>query len=224
MSARASVGVAVDVAVLSLPDDRLSVLLVKLKRPPYEGRWGLPGGLIGARETVEQAAARELAEETGLIDFALEQVRTFSAPDRDPAGRCVSVAFLACVPAEQARLQTTGKYAGVGWFPVDDLGAARPLPFDHADIVAAAVARLRELCAYTNVTWSLMPRELTLGALMRAHEAIAGRALDPRNFRKRVLEADMLVETGGVRGGKHRPARLYRFRQRKTVMIGRGSQ
>jgi 8-oxo-dGTP diphosphatase len=213
-------GVAVDVAVLSLEGDRLSVLLVKLKRAPFEGRWGLPGGLIGAHETVEAAAARELEEKTGLRDVVLQQVQTFSAPDRDPNGRCVSVAFLALVPAEQARLTATSKYAGVGFFATDELP---PLPYDHADIVAAAVARLRALVEYTNVAWSLLPRELTLGALQRAHEAILGRALDPRNFRKRVLESDLLVPTGtSLRGGAHRPARLYRFKHRKTVMIGRG--
>ena len=213
-------GVAVDVAVLSLEGDRLSVLLVKLKRAPFEGRWGLPGGLIGAHETVEEAAARELEEKTGLRDVVLEQVRTFSAPDRDPSGRCVSVAFLALVPAEQARLTATSKYAGVGFFATSELP---PLPFDHAEIVAATVARLRAMVEYTNVTWSLLPRELTLGALQRAHEAILGRPLDARNFRKRVLESDLLVPTGETRrGGAHRPARLYRFKHRKTVMIGRG--
>ena len=212
---------AVDVAVLSLEREQLSVLLVKLKRAPFEGRWGLPGGLIGASETVEAAAARELAEKTGLADVVLEQVRTFSAPERDPNGRCVSVAFLALVPAEQARLTATSKYAGVGFFATDELPA---LPYDHAEIVAAAVARLRVMVEYTNVAWSLLPRELTLGALQRAHEAILGRPLDPRNFRKRVLESDMLVPTGETsRGGAHRPARLYRFKHRKTVMIGRGT-
>ena len=210
-----------DVAVLSLEGDRLAVLLVKLKRAPFEGRWGLPGGLIGVRETVEQAAARELEEKTGLRDVVLEQVRCFSAPERDPNGRCVSVAFLALVPAEQARLTTTSKYAGVGFFATDDLPE---LPYDHADIVAAAVTRLRTMMEYSNVAWSLFPRELTLGALQRAHEVILGRELDPRNFRKRVLESDLLVPTGQTqRGGAHRPARLYRFRHRKTVMIGRGT-
>ena len=212
---------AVDVAVLSLEGDCLSVLLVKLKRAPFEGRWGLPGGLIGADETVEDAASRELREKTGLgADVVLEQVRTFSAPGRDPNGRCVSVGFLALVPVEAARLSATGKYAGVGFFPADELP---PLGYDHAEIAGAAVARLRALAEYTNVAWSLLPREFTLGALQRAHEAILGRALDARNFRKRVLESDMVAATGATqRGEAHRPARLYRFRHRKTVMIGRG--
>jgi 8-oxo-dGTP diphosphatase len=215
-----AIGVAVDVAVLSLEGDRLSVLLVKLKRAPFEGRWGLPGGHIGASETVEAAAARELREKTKVTDVVLEQVRCFSAPDRDPNGRCISVGFLALVPVEAARLTATGKYAGVGFFPADELP---PLGYDHAEIAGAAVARLRALAEYTNVAWSLLPREFTLGALQRAHEAILGRALDARNFRKRVLESDMVAATGATqRGEAHRPARLYRFRHRKTVMIGRG--
>jgi 8-oxo-dGTP diphosphatase len=220
LKASNGIGVAVDVAVLSLEGDRLSVLLVKLKRPPFEGRWGLPGGLIGADESVEAAAARELEEKTGLADVVLEQVRTFSAPDRDPHRRCVSVAFLALVPAEQARLTATSKYAGVGWMPTDELP---PLPYDHQEIVAAAVSKLRALVQYTNVAYSLLPREFTLSALQRAHEAILGKSLDPRNFRKRVLENQLVVPTGELeRGGAHRPARLYRFKHRKPVMIARG--
>ncbi len=210
-------------AVLSLEADRLAVLLVKLKRAPFAGRWGLPGGLIGAAETVEDAAARELREKTGLgaaEPVVLEQLRTFSAPARDPSGRCVSVAFLALVPAEHARLSATRKYAGVGFFPADELP---PLAFDHEGIVAAAVARLRAMVEYSNVAWSLLPPEFTLGDFQRVHEAILGRALDARNFRKRALDAQVVVPTGGTRrGAAHRPARLYRFKHRKTVMIGRG--
>lgn len=213
-------GVAVDVAVLALSDERLCVLLVKLRRAPFEGRWGLPGGLIGARETVEDAATRELREKTGLHDAFLEQVRCFSAPDRDPSGRCVSICFLGLVPAEQAQLSATGKYAGITFQPVDDLP---PLPFDHAAMVEAAVARLRGLLETTNVAYSLMPPEFTLGALQRTHEAALGRALDTRNFRKRLEDHEVVVPTGAMsRGGAHRPARLYRFKERKLHMIGRG--
>jgi 8-oxo-dGTP diphosphatase len=216
----AGIGVAVDVAVLSLESERLSVLLVKLKRAPFEGLWGLPGGHIGARETVEAAAARELEEKTHVRGAVLEQVGAFSAVERDPNGRCVSIGFLAPVPASQARLSATSKYAGVGFFPADELPR---LGYDHAEIAAAAVERLRALAETTNIAWSLLPREFTLGALQRAHEAILGRALDTRNFRKRVLDTETVVPSGATqRGEAHRPARLYRFRHRKTVMIGRG--
>jgi 8-oxo-dGTP diphosphatase len=209
------IGVAVDVAVLALDGERLSVLLVKLKRAPYEGRWGLPGGRIGARETVEEAAARELAGKTGLSEVWLEQLKTFSAPDRDPGERCVSVAFLALVPAEQARLSATSKYGGIAFFPADE---PHELPFDHDEIVAAAVERLRELVTYSNVAWSLFPREFGLGDLQRGYEAILGHSLDPRNFRKRLVDQEIVVPTAEVRrGGAHRPARLYRFAKRRTV-------
>lgn len=211
--------VAVDVAALTVTDDRLAVLLVKVRRPPLEGFWALPGGLIGQEETIEAAAARELREKTGLEDVYLEQLYTFSDPGRDPVPRCISVAHLALVPARLAELRATPKYAGVAFFPV----AALPeLGFDHDLIVARAVERLRAKLGYTNVAWSLLPETFTLTELQRLYEAILGERLDPRNFRKRVRELGLVTPTREVRrGGAHRPARLYRFTTRRTQLIAR---
>jgi 8-oxo-dGTP diphosphatase len=216
-----AIGVAVDIVALSLQADRLAVLLVKLKRAPYEGRWGLPGGRIGAGETLEAAAARELLEKTGLRR-ELMQVRAFSAPDRDPAGRCISVAFLATIAAGDAQLSPTSKYAGVAWFPLAEL---QRLPYDHEVIVAAAADRLRELTETTAIAATLLPPSFTLGELQRAHEAVLGVQLDARNFRKQVAERGLVVETGEIRrGGRHRPAKVYRVRARKNPAAERGSR
>jgi 8-oxo-dGTP diphosphatase len=213
----AAIGVAVDVAVLSIVDGRLSVLLVKMRRSPFEGRWALPGGLIRADETVEAAARRELEEKTGLADVWIEQLYTFSAPRRDPNGRCVSVGFLALIPSARARLEATSKYAGVGFFRVDELPA---LAFDHATIVAAAVDRLRAKLEYTNAAYSLLPDTFALSELQAVYETVLGTPLDPRNFRKRVLELGLVRETGGVRRtGAHRPARLFRFVARRPEQV-----
>jgi 8-oxo-dGTP diphosphatase len=211
------IGVAVDVAVLSIVDGRLSVLLVKMRRPPFEGRWALPGGLIRLDETVETAALRELEEKTGLAEVWIEQLYTFSDPRRDPNGRCVSVGFLALIPSARARLEATTKYAGVGFFPVDELPS---LAFDHAAIVAAAVDRLRAKLEYTNAAYSLLPEAFSLSDLQRAYEIVLGTTLDPRNFRKRVLELGLVKQTGGLRrSGAHRPARLYRFAARRPEQV-----
>jgi 8-oxo-dGTP diphosphatase len=213
------IGVAVDVNVFTVEHDQLAVLLVKVRRPPFEGRWALPGGLIGQEETVEAAAARELEEKTGLRDVYLEQLYTFSDPARDPNGRCISVAHLALVPAAQAQLTATTKYAGVGFFPVSE-GELPPLAFDHAKIIAVATERLRSKLEYTNVAYSLLPETFTLSELQSTYEVVLGRPLDPRNFRKRIQELNLVVPTGELRrGGAFRPAQLYRFTSREPTVL-----
>jgi 8-oxo-dGTP diphosphatase len=209
-------GVAVDVAVFTVLEGRLQLLLLRMKRAPYEGKWALPGGRIGMEERVEDAAARELAEKTGLDDVFLEQLYTFSEPDRDSGGRCISVAHLALIPPT-AQLRTTDKYSGIGWFPVDKLP---PLAFDHRAICTAAVRRLRAKLEYTNVAYSLLGPEFTLGELQRVYEAILGNPLDPRNFQRRIQEIGLVETTGRMRTGQaHRPARLFRFSVRKPMEI-----
>ena len=211
------IGVAVDVVVFTVAAGRLSVLLTAVKRPPYAGKWALPGGLIGARETLDQAAARELEEKTGLRDVFVEQLYTFSALRRDPAGRVVAVAYLALVPAHGVLLSATEKYAGIAWFPAAKLPA---LAFDHGEMVRYAVQRLRYKLEYTNVAYSLLADAFTLSELQGVYEAILGRALDPRNFRKRILSLGLILPTGEERrGGAHRPASLYRFVAREPRII-----
>jgi 8-oxo-dGTP diphosphatase len=213
------VNVAVDVVVLALPDGVFSVLLVKLRRPPFEGVWGLPGGIIGAGETVEVAAERELSEKTGLTsnEVHIEQLYTFSAPDRDPNGRCVSVAHLGLVCAPLAQLRATEKYAGVAWVPLSKLPR---LAYDHKLIVSVAVERLRAKLQYSNVAYSLLPERFPLAALQGAYEAVLGKSLDTRNFRKRMIDLGVVVETREIERGKaHRPARLYRFASRRPTLV-----
>jgi 8-oxo-dGTP diphosphatase len=209
-------GVAVDVAVFTVQTGPLEVLLLRMTRPPFEGRWALPGGRIGLDETVEAAATRELEEKTGLRDVYLEQLFTFSDPARDPAGRCISVAHLALIPASN-QLRTTDKYSAIGWFAAD---RPPPLAFDHRAIVAHAVKRLRAKLEYTNLAYSLLPASFTLGELQRVYEAILGRSLDPRNFQRRIQAIGLVQETGQLRTGRaHRPARLFRFTVRRPMEI-----
>jgi 8-oxo-dGTP diphosphatase len=209
-------GVAVDVAVFTVQNARLELLLLRMKRAPFEGKWALPGGRIGMEETVEDAAARELEDKTGLSEVYLEQLYTFSDPARDPGGRCISVAHLALIPPT-AQLRTTDKYSGIGWFPAERLP---PLAFDHRAISAAAIRRLRAKLEYTNVAYSLLPLQFTLGELQRLYEAILGKPLDARNFQRRIQVIGLVEETGHMRTGQaHRPARLFRFRVRKPMEI-----
>src|SRR5215471_4161263 len=142
-----TIGVAVDLAIFTVQERRLELLLIRMKREPFDGKWALPGGRIRGDETVEQAAVRELTEKTGLGDVYLEQLYTFSEPARDPGGRCISVAHLALIRGD-VQLRTTDKYSGIGWFPVARLP---PLAFDHQQIAAYAVKRLRAKLEYTDV-------------------------------------------------------------------------
>jgi 8-oxo-dGTP diphosphatase len=191
----------------------------------------LPGGFVRDDETLEQAARRELAEETGVRDLGdavVEQLATFGDPDRDPRARIVSVAHTALVPWERVQHARGGDDAAAAAFhEIDDdhvIGhgpARRPLPLacDHALIVRTAVERLRARITYTTAPFALMPEEFTLAELQAAYEAILGTTLHRRAFRERVEREGWVVATGAMRGGAHRPARLFRAATRELLWM-----
>jgi 8-oxo-dGTP diphosphatase len=209
--------VAVDVIIFTVRDETLQVLFVQLKAPLYSGSWAFPGGLVPSGESTEAAATRFLFETTGVKDVYLEQLYTFSNPNRDPHGHVVSVAYFALVNRTRINLRVPGKCANIGWFPV----AAPPaLAYDHADMLEYALQRLRWKLEYTNIVYGLLPRDFTLTELQRVYEIILGRPLDKRNFRKKMQSLGMLQVTPRmVKVGAHRPARLYRFRRRLPMII-----
>ncbi len=212
------IAVTVDVVIFALRDNDLQVLLVKRKYPPYEGLWAIPGGYVQADESLEDAAARELREETGIgvgeletgatVPY-IEQLYTFGDPGRDPRGRVITIAYFALVPAPLV-IQAGSDASDAEWKPV------RPLPqmaFDHARIVQYALKRLRYKLEYSAVGFQLLPPVFTLSALQRAYETILGETLDKRNFRRRILQAQVIEQTGQYQTGEGRPAMLYRFRE-----------
>jgi 8-oxo-dGTP diphosphatase len=201
--------VTVDLVIFTLRQDRLQVLLVKRKHWPFEGMWALPGGFIHMDESLEEAARRELEEETGVRDVYLEQLYTFGDPDRDPRTRVVTVAYFALVSSDHLKLRAASDAADANWFPAND---PPPLAFDHTDILSYAVTRLRYKLEYSTVGFQLLPAEFTLTELQIAYETILDEKLDKRNFRRRILQAGVLEETSFQRVGEHRPAKLYRFR------------
>jgi 8-oxo-dGTP diphosphatase len=214
---RQDIRLAADAVIFTVKDGRLHVLLIRMKKAPFEGRWTLPGGLLEDGETTEGAARRVLRTQTGVKDAYLEQLATFDAPKRDPFGRVVSVAHFALLPGEDVELRTTEKYAGVKW---QDVAKASKLAYDHDLVLKTAVDRLRAKLEYTNVVWSLLPEDFALSELQGVYEAILGRGLDKRNFRKKILSLGLLKSTGKKRAeGAHRPAELYRFRRRELSYI-----
>lgn len=208
---------ATDAVIFTVQDGELKVLLIQMKKKPFEGEWAIPGGLLGDKEKTEEAAKRILAEQTGVSDVYLEQLMTFDEPKRDPFGRVVSVAYFALMNSEGIELKTTAKYADVRWWPVKKLPE---LAYDHKDIMKVAVQRLRYKLEYTNVVWSLLPKTFPLSRLRDIYEIILDRPIDKRNFLKKILSLDMVEPTGKKSsGGAHRPAELYRFKQRKLKII-----
>lgn len=208
--------VAVDVVAIALEDDGAGAgtpvfLTLRRPRPPFAGDWALPGTLVREEEDLSQAVLRILADGPGLPrPRHLEQLATFGAPDRDPRGRVFSVSYLALVPRPVPVRETAA------WWPVAKSPA---LAFDHDVILHSAVDRLRGKLSYSNVAYGLLPDAFTLSDLQAVYEAVLGRALDKRNFRKKMLSLDVLAETEELRRGPHRPAQLYRFRDAALVVL-----
>jgi 8-oxo-dGTP diphosphatase len=205
--------VAVDLVIFTIREDVLHVLLIQRGVPPFEGEWALPGGFIRHGESLEAAALRELEEEAGVRDVYLEQLYTFGDPARDPRGRVVTVAYYALVAADRAPLAAGSDATAARWWPV----AEHPrLAFDHSRILEYAVERLRNKLEYTTVGFQLLPKEFTLTQLQRVYEAILGRRLDKRNFRRKMELLGILAPLKKrVREGRNRPAQLYAFSQRR---------
>jgi ADP-ribose pyrophosphatase YjhB (NUDIX family) len=203
------VQVTVHIVIFTIQADRLHVLLVRRGVAPFEGRWAIPGGFVRADESLEAAARRELEEETGVRDVYLEQLYSFGDPGRDPRGRVVTVSYYALVAADRAPLIAGTDAAAARWWPTDE---HPPLAFDHDAILSYAIERLRNKLEYTTVGFQLLPQKFTLTQLQRVYQAILGRPLDKRNFRRKIELLGILTPLKEwLREGPSRPARLYEF-------------
>lgn len=203
--------VTVDIILFTFQEGKLKVLLVRRGGPPFANMYALPGGFVEINEEIETAARRELYEETNIQDIYLEQLYTFGAPDRDPRTRVITVAHFALLSIDQAaRLQihAASDAAEATWC---DAYAPPALAFDHARILQYAIQRLRWKLEWTALGFLLLPVEFTLSELQQVYETVLHEPLDKRNFRRKMLAADVLEPTGNQRGGEHRPAQLYRF-------------
>jgi len=209
--------IATDVVIFTVMDGSLKVLLIKMKKKPYTGQWAIPGGLIKGDESLDAAAERHLLTKTGVRGVYLEQLAAFGEPKRDPFGRVVSVAYFALIPSDKHIIKTTKEYLDVSWFPVMKLPK---LAYDHPSIIMVALQRLQAKLEYTNIVYSLLPREFTLSEMQEAYETILRKGLDKRNFRKKVLSLKLVRKTKGMRrGDAYRPAQLYRFIKRKPQIV-----
>jgi 8-oxo-dGTP diphosphatase len=206
--------IAVLVVILTVEQGQLRALLIHRSGEPYLGWWALPGGMLLPSESLAAAAARKLVEETGVEDLYLEQLFTFD--DLDGEAGSVATAYFALVDARRVRLRDEPTWEP-RWFTV----AALPeLAFDNTKVVDYALTRLRNKLEYTNVAYSLLPQAFTLSDLQAVYESIFGRAMDKRNFRRRMLSLGIIRPTGQtVARGAHRPAELFEFSSRQPMVL-----
>lgn len=177
----------VDCVMLSFDGRRLKVLLVRRGLDPYKGMWALPGGFLRADETAEEGALRELKEETSLVPAAIEQLGVFSAVDRDPRERVVTIAWYALVRPSEVRGGDDA--AEAEWF---DTGTLPQMAFDHRKIFDAAMARLRQDIFFKPVGFDLLDETFTIPDIQRLYELILGKRFDRRNFQRKILSMGIL--------------------------------
>lgn len=206
--------VTVDIVLLALIDGELCSALVLRDKEPHAGEWTLPGGWVHTDEDQDaySAAVRILKSKAGLESPYLEQLQTFAGRHRDSRGWSVSMAYYALTPYEAVE---GVRHARLRWRPVDSI---RTLPFDHLEILRAAVSRVRSKTLYSSLPVHLMPGTFTLSDLQRVYEQVLGGPLDKRTFRRRIEELDVLEIAAGERaeGGAHRPAQRYRLKRRSS--------
>lgn len=207
----------VDCVLFGLDEGDLKVLLIQRDLKPFAGKWALPGGFVRLDETLDEAARRELSEETGVRDVFLEQLYTFGEVRRDPRERVVSVAYYALVTLADHRLAAATDARNAAWFSADEVPS---LAFDHAEILAVALRRLKGKVRYEPIGFELLPEKFTLGQLQHLYEVCLEEPIDKRNFRKKILGMGLLVETDEIQQDvAHRAARLYRFDERKYQQL-----
>lgn len=207
---------AIDLVILAIRDGQLCAVVLP-RDDLGNGAHALPGGFVHHGQSLDQTVRRVLAEKTGLKSITFEQLATYGDPSRDPRGHVVSVAYLALLPdaalahgLQLAQIHVTwpGEAGGPATARIN--GAALPLAFDHAAILGDTVKRLRGKIDYSQIAFGLLPARFTLRQVQVVHEAILGRLLLKPAFRRKLLDRDILQETGGMEiGSAYRPAALY---------------
>lgn len=208
----------VDCIVFGLDaQQELKVMLIQRDIPPFQGQWAIPGGFVRMEENLEEAALRELREETGIQNVFLEQLYTFGNLDRDPRDRTVTIAYYALINLFEQKINATTDAQDASWFALSKIPN---LAFDHNQILQTAIARLRSKIRYEPIGFELLPSKFSLSQLQKLYETVLDRPLDKRNFRKKILAMDLLIDTDELEQGvAHRAAKLYRFDENKYLQL-----
>jgi 8-oxo-dGTP diphosphatase len=211
--------VTVDCVVFGYDTTELKVLLIRRKLDPFRGRWALPGGFVQEDETLEDAARRELSDETGMSKLFLEQLYSFGDPDRDPRERVISIAYYALTKLADHALKAASDADDAAWFAIADLPK---LGFDHEKIIDTALRRLKAKVRYEPIGFELLAEKFSLGELQRLYETVLEQPLDKRNFRKKILGMELLEALDEYqRDVAHRAAQYYRFNRARYDQLKR---
>ncbi|MGA0284435.1 MAG: NUDIX hydrolase [Saprospiraceae bacterium] len=208
LNSDAKAAISVDCVIFGYNEKELSVLQIECNMPPHEAKMSLIGDLVKSYETVDEAANRILEKITGLSDLYLEQVQTFSDPNRHPLGRVISVAYYSLIKTDKYEL-IDKEHKHLRWVPIT---STEEMAFDHQQIMNLCYNRLKKRLRERPVGFSLLPKKFTLIQLQRLYEIILGIELDKRNFRRKLKATGLLKDLGEVQQDvSHRPAKLYTF-------------
>jgi 8-oxo-dGTP diphosphatase len=208
---RSKIRLAVDLVIFTYHSTQLHALLIKRGIEPFKGHWALPGGFVRDGESVSDAAARELEEETGLQAEFLAQLAVFGEPNRDPRAQVVSAAHFALIPNPTRPPEARTDAADARWWPIEQIPT---LAFDHEDILDFSIGHLRSRIRTEPIAFRLLPDEFTLSELQGLYEAVFLRKFDKRNFRKKLQSLEVLRSTGRTAEGRpNRAPELFRFDQ-----------
>lgn len=203
----------VDNVIFGFDEGDLKVLLIKRGEEPFIGDWALPGHFVYPNEDLDSAAIRVLEELTGLNNVYLEQVKTFGAVDRHPFGRVITIAYFSLIKISNYTIQSSSIALQAQWHSISQV---TELPFDHMVILQSCLNRLRWLLRLRPVGFELLPPKFTLTELQHLYEAILETDLDKRNFRKKILSMNLIIDLDEMQEGvAHRPARLYKFDRKR---------
>ena len=207
-------GLSVDCVVFGLDQDELKVLLIERGEEPYKGYSALPGNLVHPDEDMDESAVRVLKELTGLEDIYLDQVRAFGKVNRHPAGRVVTMSYYALIKITEYDLQPQSGFAKLAeWKSFKEI---EELAFDHYEILQACYQRLQHKVLHEPIGFNLLPEKFTLTHLQFLYQAILDKELDKRNFRKKILGMNLLVDLKEQQQNvSHRPAKLYSFDEKR---------
>jgi len=198
--------VTVDIALFTIRNARLEVLLIRRKHKPCAGMWALPGGFVDMKESLEAAALRELKEETGLDKVYIEQLGAYGDPDRDPRTRVITIAFIALAPSEKLVVRAGDDAADAAWHPAY---SPPQLAFDHKWILADALERLRKRMWEAPLAFQMLPRCFTTTELRKVYEAMLNKPVDLRKIRRHMSSMGKLTP---CRKTTHHPMRKqYQF-------------
>jgi 8-oxo-dGTP diphosphatase len=205
------IALSVDCVIFGFDENKLKVLLIRSDLKKYQGKWSLLGDLVNPKEELDAAASRILKQRTGLSDVYLEQVRTFGALNRHPAGRVVTVAYCSLINIQHHKLKILDNE--LHWHDVDDIA---DLAFDHKQVFDTSFEQLQRRIQEHPLGFSLLPKKFSLRELQNLYEAILNTKMDRRNFRKKFFAMDFLIDINEMEQDvPHRPGKLYKFNYEK---------